>query len=195
MLWECHSLNKCYKFAICLNWMCILPSLKPNQRPCRKNQIPPPKSWIFSGFRDARSLVFCMVFCISLLVFFLLAIACLFSFGHCIVFSLSICGFRLPLWDLQTFSVGPISILQNSHKGMSDWSHDWSQRRLTLTMYLDSSPAYPFPWERYHEIYFYCIIKIVTMFLFSILKERSIALIDPYTDLVQYTINSVLSLE
>jgi hypothetical protein len=80
MLWECHSLNKCYKFAISLNWMCSLPSLKTNQRPCRKNQIPPPKSWIFSGFRVARSLVFCMVFCISLLVFFLLAIALSFHY-------------------------------------------------------------------------------------------------------------------
>ena len=54
---------------------------------------------IFSGVRVTRSLVFDQMFCRSL---FVLLYFCTFSFGHCIVRSSSIYGFRLPLCYHQT---------------------------------------------------------------------------------------------
>ena len=51
---------------------------------------------VYSGVCIAKYLVFCVVFCGSLLFR-------LFSFGHVIVCPSSIYGFWLPLWYLQTF--------------------------------------------------------------------------------------------
>ena len=49
---------------------------------------------IYSGYRVARSLVICVVFCRTLFV--------LFSFGHCVVCPFAFCSFWLPNWYLQT---------------------------------------------------------------------------------------------
>ena len=54
-----------------------------------------------SGVRVARYLVFCLVFCRPLFVYFCL-------FGRCNVCPLSIYGFFLPLWYLQTFLINNI---------------------------------------------------------------------------------------
>jgi len=51
---------------------------------------------VFSGIRVTRSLVLYVCFVDRCLSF------CTFSFGHCVVCSSSIYGFRLPLWYLQT---------------------------------------------------------------------------------------------
>jgi hypothetical protein len=51
----------------------------------------------FNGVDVAQSVVFCVLFCISLFVF------CLLSFGHGIVCPSSIYGFPLPLWYYQGF--------------------------------------------------------------------------------------------
>ena len=51
---------------------------------------------VFSGVRVTRSLVLYVCFVDRCLAF------CIFSFGHCVVCSFSICGFWLPLWYLQT---------------------------------------------------------------------------------------------
>jgi hypothetical protein len=51
---------------------------------------------VFSGVRVTRSLVLYVCFVDRCLSF------CIFSFGHCVVCSSSICGFWLPLWYLQT---------------------------------------------------------------------------------------------
>jgi hypothetical protein len=51
---------------------------------------------IFSEVRVTRSLVLYVCFVDRCLSF------CIFSFGHCVVYSSSIYGFRLPLWILQT---------------------------------------------------------------------------------------------
>ena len=53
-------------------------------------------SSVFSGVRVTRSLVLCVCFVDRCLSF------CPFSFGHCVVCSSSLYGFRLPLWYLQT---------------------------------------------------------------------------------------------
>ena len=52
---------------------------------------------VFSGVRVPWSLVFCVMFCRSLLV--------LLSFFHCVFFPSSIYGFWLPLWYFQTILV------------------------------------------------------------------------------------------
>ena len=54
---------------------------------------------VFSGVRVTRSLVLYVCFVDRCLSF------CTFSFGHCVVCSSSIYGFRLPLWYLQTLVV------------------------------------------------------------------------------------------
>jgi hypothetical protein len=51
----------------------------------------------FSGVRIARSLVFSVMFCTSLIALLF------FFFGHCIVCPSYIYGFQLSLWYLQTF--------------------------------------------------------------------------------------------
>jgi len=51
---------------------------------------------VFSGVRVTRSLVLYVCFVDRCLSF------CTFSFGHCVVCSSSMYGFRLPLWYLQT---------------------------------------------------------------------------------------------
>jgi hypothetical protein len=51
---------------------------------------------VFSGVHVTRSLVLYVCFVDRCLSF------CTFSFGHCVVCSFSIYGFRLPLWYLQT---------------------------------------------------------------------------------------------
>ena len=56
---------------------------------------------VLNGFRDIRSLVFCVVFCRSLFVLCLLTIASFLLFGHCVVCP-SICEFWLPLWYIKT---------------------------------------------------------------------------------------------
>jgi len=53
---------------------------------------------VFSSVCVARSLVFCVVFCISLFV-----LLSFISFDLCIVCPSSIYGFWLPLWYLLTF--------------------------------------------------------------------------------------------
>jgi hypothetical protein len=54
---------------------------------------------VFSGVFGTRSLVLCVCFVDRCLSF------CTFSFGHCVVCSSSIYGFRLPLWYPQTLLV------------------------------------------------------------------------------------------
>ena len=54
---------------------------------------------VFSGARVTRSLVLSVCFvgrCSSI---------CTFSFGHCVVYSSSICGFLFSLWYLQTLFI------------------------------------------------------------------------------------------
>jgi hypothetical protein len=56
-----------------------------------------PRSYtVFSGVRVTRSLVLCVMYCISLFV------PLYFSFGHCVVYISSLYGFWLPFWYLQT---------------------------------------------------------------------------------------------
>ena len=85
---------------------------------------------MFSGFRVARSLVFCAMFCRSLfllLSLFFWPLCCLFlfdlrllitplvSFGHCVVCSCSTCGFSLPLWYLLAIVLSVLARLTASH--------------------------------------------------------------------------------
>ena len=56
-----------------------------------------PRSYtVFSGVRVTRSLVLCVMYCISLFV------PLYFSLGHCVVYISSLYGFWLPFWYLQT---------------------------------------------------------------------------------------------
>jgi hypothetical protein len=60
--------------------------------PSRAAETPP----VFSEVRVTQSLDFCVCFVDCCLSF------CLFSFGHCVVYSSSIYRFCLPLWYLQS---------------------------------------------------------------------------------------------
>ena len=68
--------------------MCLLKYLNKGKRFC-------------SGVRVTRSLVLYVCFVDRCLSF------CTFSFGHCVVCSSSIYGYRLPLWYLQTLRINP----------------------------------------------------------------------------------------
>ena len=74
---------------------------------------------IYSGYRVARSLIICVVFCRTLFV--------LFSFGHCVVCPFTFCSFWLPNWYLQTLI---LTIFQLYRCGQFDrWSKQKYQEK------------------------------------------------------------------
>ena len=69
----------------------------------------------FSGILVTRSLVLCVCFVDVFCPFVL------FLFGHCVVCSSSIYGFRLPLWYLQTLLLAGLQISRKTRRFYRKW--------------------------------------------------------------------------
>jgi hypothetical protein len=99
----------------------------------------------FSRIRVARSIVFCVVFCRSLLVFFLLAIV--------FVCPYSIDGFWLHLWYLQTLQVTGRELRRFRQKYITDDSVNLLC--FLVETYVDHTQILVIPYLRSRTVCFY----------------------------------------